>query len=119
MANELQVTISSNFNLSGAQHNFSISDSLTVTSVPFHDKIYAVGTAEEEVTFGDVTPGLIILQNTDNTNFVQFGRTTGVYTGRMKAGEPACFRLDDTSTSIFLKSNTASCFVRVIAYGRS
>ena len=119
MADELNIQISSNFNLSGAQHTFGVSDSVTVTSVPFHDKVYAIGTSEEEVTFGDVTPGFIMLQNTNGTNYVQWGRTTGVYTGRLNAGEPACFRLDATSNSIFLKANTASCFVRVIAYGRS
>lgn len=119
MANELSISISSNFNLSGARHTFSVSDSITVTSVPFFDQVFSVGTSEEEITFGDVTPGFVMMQNTDGTNFVQFGRTTGVYTGRMQAGEPACFRLDNTSNSVFLKADTAACFVRVIAYGRS
>lgn len=32
-----------------------------------------VGTVEESVAFGDVTPGMVILYNTDDTNSVYYG----------------------------------------------
>lgn len=75
-----------------------------------------IGTTEEEVAFGELgTPGFVIMQNLDDTNYVQWGFATTVYGGRMLAGETAGpFRLD--SLSIFLKANTAACNVLIKAY---
>ena len=74
-----------------------------------------IGTSVESVTFGDVTtPGWAMLTNLDATNFVQWGFSSGVYGGRMEAGETAGpFRLDPGQSSIFLLANTAACNVLI------
>lgn len=75
-----------------------------------------IGTSEEEVTFTELTSaGWIIMQNTDPTNYVEWGFSTGVYGGRMRAGETAGpFRMN--GTSIFARANTAACGVLFKAY---
>lgn len=75
-----------------------------------------IGTTEEEVAFGELSSkGYVMMQNLDTTNYVQWGFSTGVYGGRMKAGETAGpFRMD--ATSIFLKANTAACKVLIKGY---
>ncbi len=81
------------------------------------DRKHTIGTTEESITFTDIaTNGVLLLQNTDLTNYVQWGFATGVYGGRMKAGELAGpFRLEPGAT-LYLKANTAACKVRAIHY---
>ena len=75
----------------------------------------SVGTTEESTTFPELTTeGWVYLQNNDATNYVQWGFSTGVYGGRLKAGEFALFRMEPSLT-LFLKSNTAAC--NVLVYG--
>ena len=75
-----------------------------------------IGTTEEEITFTELgTAGFIVMHNTDPTNYVEWGFATGVYGGRMRAGETAGpFRLN--GTSIFARANTAACGVLFKAY---
>lgn len=50
----------------------------------------SVGTAEESTAFPELTTeGWLFMQNNDATNYVQWGFSTGVYGGRLKAGESA------------------------------
>ena len=80
-----------------------------------YDSVHDVGTVEESITsFGDVaTEGRAIIHNLDATNFVQIGFATTVYGIRLPAGEWADFRLEP-GASLFLKSNTAACNVRIL-----
>lgn len=74
-----------------------------------------VGTVEESVAFGELsTVGWVFIENLDDTNYVQWGFASGVYGGRLEAGEPALFRLEP-STTLYLKANTADCKVNVYA----
>jgi hypothetical protein len=75
----------------------------------------SVGTTEESTTFPELTTeGWLYLQNNDATNYVQWGFSTGVYGGRLKAGESALFRMEPALT-LYLKANTAAC--NVLVYG--
>lgn len=73
-----------------------------------------IGTSEESQAFGELgTVGWVWMRNLDTTNYVQWGFATGVYGGRMEAGEPAGpFRLEP-STTLYLKANTAACKVEI------
>ena len=55
-----------------------------------------IGTSEESESFSELsTLGWFMMQNLDATNYVEWGFSTGVYGGRMEAGEPAGpFRLN-------------------------
>lgn len=48
------------------------------------------------------------MKNLDDTNFIEWGFSTGVYGGRLEAGEIALFRLNP-STTVYLKADTAAC----------
>lgn len=76
-----------------------------------------IGTSEESQAFAELTTlGWVILHNLDDTNYVQWGFSTGFYGGRMEPGEKAGpFRLEP-GTTIYLKSNTAACKVYIAAF---
>jgi hypothetical protein len=83
--------------------------------------IIDVTTSEVTVSFGSVTPGLILVYNLDDTNFVEMGFATGVYPlqlpPRLAAASkaaPAVFTRQ--SGSLFLKADTATCKVLVLGY---
>ncbi len=77
----------------------------------------SIGTSEETIAFGDISPGRVVLYNSDGTNYVQWGFSTGVYGGRLKPGAaPQTIYLDTTSQDIYAKSDTAACKVVVSAY---
>jgi hypothetical protein len=68
-----------------------------------------IGTSEESVTLSELsTLGYCYLQNLDATNYVRWGFATGVYGGRLNAGEIAVFRFNPGS-SLFMIANTAAC----------
>ena len=75
-----------------------------------------IATSEEEVSMAELgTKGWVLMRNLDAANYVEWGFITGVYGGRMKAGETAGpFRLN--SLSLFLRANTAACKVLIKAY---
>lgn len=75
----------------------------------------SIGTSEETIAFAELgTEGWFVMRNLDATNYVQWGFSTGVYGGRMEAGETAGpFRLEP-STTLYLIANTAAC--KVVAY---
>jgi hypothetical protein len=92
----------------------------TQTGAGVYDNTLAIGTTAEDVSFGDVVPGLVILQNLDDTNFVDFGMSdagTIKPLGRLYPDGrwPAMFFLKP-STTLRMQADTASCNVRVIAY---
>lgn len=75
----------------------------------------SVGTSEESTAFPELTTeGWLFMHNNDPTNYVQWGFSTGVYGGRLKAGEYALFRMEPALT-LYLKANTAAC--NVLVYG--
>lgn len=91
---------------------------ITQTTQTIYKAVVSVGTTEESVTFAELTtPGICYIKNLDGTNYVQWGTATTVYSGRLKANDiPACFRLDNAATTLYLKANTAACKVLITVY---
>jgi len=112
MANELVLGVTISFSKGGATYRDSITKSITITGDTYTSGVQSVGTSEEELPQGaDLgTPGFVVVQNLDATNYVEIGHTTGVYGVKCKAGEPAVFRLD--GTTLYAKANTAACLVK-------
>ena len=115
MADEIKI----NLTVSG-QNNFSFRPgqiSVDQATARHSDAIHAIGTSEENVTFGDVTAeGYLILQNLDATNFVEYGQddsSTMKETGNLLAGDVHLIRLADGET-LRMKADTASCDVRIV-----
>jgi hypothetical protein len=121
MANEITITLAMErrhaTNLSDTHVFPNLRKQYNQTGVGQDDRKHSIGTTEESITLTDVTTnGFVLLHNLDTTNYVQWGYATGVYGGRMRAGETAGpFRLEPGAT-LYLRANTAACRVRVIAY---
>lgn len=118
MANEIQITAGISVrkgNLVFQEPAVGYSTNMTGTGGPTPGFI-SVGTTEESTTFPELTnEGWLFMKNLDTTNFVQWGFSTAVYGGRLKAGETAGpFRMEPGLT-LYLKANTAAC--RVLVYG--
>lgn len=74
-----------------------------------------IGTSEESIAFAELsTLGWVLMENLDSTNYVQWGFSTGVYGGKMEAGESALFRLNPSST-LYMIANTSACKVNIYA----
>jgi hypothetical protein len=121
MANEITITLAMDrrhaTNTSDTHVFPNLRKQYSQTGTGQDDRKHTIGTTEESITLTDIsTNGFVLMQNLDTTNYVQWGFATGVYGGRMKAGETAGpFRMEPGAT-LYLKANTASCRVRVIAY---
>jgi len=118
MANEIQITSGISVlkgNLSFSVPSTTLLGDMTGTGGPTPGYI-TVGTTEESTAFPELTTeGWLWMKNLDVTNYVQWGFATGVYGGRIKAGETAGpFRMEPGLT-LYLKANTAAC--KVLVYG--
>lgn len=77
--------------------------------------------SEGTIDFGDVTPGAVIIENLDDTNFVEWGFATGVRPGRIPPrpaggrGFPTLIYLDSSAT-LYVKADTADCKILVAGY---
>lgn len=81
------------------------------------DRKHSVATSEGSITFtGITTNGWVRMMNLDTTNFVQWGFSTGVYGGRMKAGQSAGPFFLEPGATLYLKADTAACKVRITHY---
>jgi len=91
--------------------------SITQDAAQAYEDVNSIPTSEEAVTtFGSIgTEGWCYLQNIDTTNYVEWGFSTGVYGGRLEAGETAMFRLNPAA-NLYLKSNTAACLVQIVVF---
>lgn len=80
-----------------------------------------VTVSEVTISFGSVSPGLVLLYNLDDTNFVQWGVATGVYPFRLQPraassnkGVPQLVYIN--SGTIYMAADTATCKVLVLGY---
>ena len=123
MANEITITYGmSRQHATNTLDNHQVSAApvrkqFTQTGVGQFDVKPSIGTVEESITFTDIaTNGWAMFMNMDTTNYVEWGFSTGVYGGKMKAQESAGpFRVNPGAT-IYLKANTAACRVRIVMY---
>lgn len=121
MANELQLSMSIQHTKDpaiGWSPRSAIQATQTGTGV--YQQTVNIGTTAEAVSFGDVSPGLVLLYNLDTTNFVDFGMSDGGTLkpiGRLYPSSkwPAMFYLSAGQTLMML-ADTASCEVHVVAY---
>jgi len=98
---------------------------VTTSGGNIDNRIVSIGTTEEEHVFStDIgNAGQLYMRNLDNTNYVEWGPTTGAYPFRLSkgtaaqgGGPPTVLELAPGATSIFLKANTAACRVEIYAH---
>ena len=90
--------------------------SVTTTGDGAAYEAISIGTSEVEWTLatGIGNAGVMVIKNTDATNYVQVGFATTVYALRIKPGHAALLPLEPATASIFLKANTAACVVEIL-----
>ena len=111
MSDEVRINIGLSFSKDGAVVTKNKAFSVDVTGDSYVSGVLSIGTSEEELTqLADLgTPGWTLLSNLDDTNYVEFGSTTGVYDIKLEAGESAVYR--HNSATLYAKANTAACLV--------
>lgn len=76
-----------------------------------------ITTSEVTVTHGVTNPRFCCLYNQDATNFVQGGTTTTDYPWYLRPASIASqFEIGPSKSVIYLKADTASCYVEVLVY---
>ena len=119
MADEIAITAGINVrkgNMVFVQSPATYTDDQTGTGGPTPGYI-TVGTSEESTAFPELsTEGWLFMQNLDSTNYIQWGFSTGVYGGRMKAGETAGPSRMEPGLTLYLKANTATCKCQVFGF---
>ena len=115
MANEISVSASIEVNNGNFRISFS-SGAVRVdqtTATGGNPGVVEIGTSEETVSFGDVTPGLVWMRNLDATNFVTWGNTTGNLAQKLApGGVPTLVEIN--SGSLIMQADTAACNVQII-----
>jgi hypothetical protein len=99
-------------------------DSFTGSMTPGNPGLVDVGLVEEAIDFGDVVPGLVILWNTDATNYVDFGCVVSAGTGgdiadlgfRLRPKGMPAFVWLKTGYELRMLANTAACKVMVLGF---
>jgi hypothetical protein len=119
MANEIKIQCDMSLTKGGLDYRWAMGrQSLTQTGTLIKDIVVSIATSETTIAVDDVgTPGFVALMNLDDTNYVQWGVATTVYTGRMIAlGQVRPFQLDAGVQDLYLKANTAACEVRIVVF---
>lgn len=121
MANELRLQIGITHQKEPSQNWAPYGAVLaTQTGAGVFSQTVNIGTSAEVVSFGDVAPGLVLLYNLDDENYVDFGMSDGgtlKAIGRLYSSTrwPAMFYLSPGQT-LMMQANTAACDVQVVAY---
>ena len=90
------------------------------TGVGVYQQTLSIGTTAEAVSFGDIGPGIVILVNLDDINFVEWGMSDAgtlkkIGTLRETSRIPAIFELA-TGQTLMMQADTAACNVHVVAW---
>lgn len=90
---------------------------LTYTPLVIYNTVALITTGEVTITHGVTNPRFCILYNLDATNYVEAGTTTANYPIYLRpASMPSVFEIGPGKASIYLKANTASCYVDITVY---
>ncbi|NDE18425.1 hypothetical protein EBZ80_26300 [bacterium] len=91
---------------------YNVSPSMSGTYMGYTTQ--SIGTTEESLTLPpDVaTAYKVLLVNNDATNYIEVGTVTTSYKFRIPPGEMLLIPYVVSSTTIYLKANTAACIVQ-------
>lgn len=76
-----------------------------------------IGTSSEVIDFGEITgaPGLVILFNSDPTNFIEIGGDSGLTVHKQKIPALKEIVMRPTSGTLYAKADTADCRLLIFA----
>lgn len=119
MADEIKLScsiVAEKNNLKFSRFHSNLLDDWTTARGPNPGTV-AVGTSEEDISFGDAAPGWVIIKNLDSTNFVKYGPKSGaamVDFGRLYPGMASMFYLA-SGVTLRMIADTAACDVLIEA----
>ena len=121
MANEFTFSGTFQFLKSLARVSAVATTQATVTGTQCADGTQSIGTGYEALVFGDMgtTPGYVMLQNLDPTNYVEVSSDAGAtYCIRLKAGSTSvgggmCVFFNNSLTTWGARANTGACLVSI------
>lgn len=118
-------------------NEIAIKEKITVSNANFYDEIdpgvinanqstasggnpgtVSIGTSEEDISFGDVTPKLVYMRNLDATNYVTYGPKSGgsmITFGILSPGQSARLWLQ-SGVTLRMLANTGACLVLIKGY---
>jgi len=115
MANELTIQADVNYSKGVVKLTNQNTKKIDVSGTAIVNSVFNIGITEEAIALADVAaPGYCLIHNTDATNFVTVGATTGVYTIKLLPLEVALFRLN--GTTLFALADTAACDVQFTVF---
>lgn len=96
------------------EYTRTVKQSFTATGNARDIRTLEIGTSEETITIlSDITagngPGYALLENLDDTNFIDLGFATTDYKIRLHAGAVALIPLAPSVTALYLKADNAAC----------
>ena len=111
MANELSIGLTLSYSKGGRTLQVSESFQRTVSGNAYVKATQSISTsAGQTLDLGPVgTVGFVLLKNTDDTNYVDFGYADSPYVTRLLPGE-SCL-LPWSGAAIYAKAHTAACIV--------
>lgn len=118
MANEIKLSVNVRVVNGDYKNRFDMGQlSIDQAAQGAQSGVIDVGTTAEDLPVGDVsTPGLLILKNLDDTNFVEIGKSVSATfekMGRLKPGDPLVMRVA-AGVTLQLKADTAACNVQYL-----
>lgn len=122
MANEIRLNLQLDVSSGSLKHSFRPGIiNATMTSTAASGGIQSIGTAQELVSIGgDVaTAGIAYFQNLHTANYVDIaaGNTSSTnYFARLKAGEVAITRLQNTNLSALAQTSATTAAVPLLWY---
>lgn len=115
MANELGVTLS----VTAAKGNFSFKKSWGRVNSDMAAGGVGPGTLTAGTSEGSVSvtgKGIVMLENLDETNFIEWGTATGVYPFKMLPGDPPSMVRINGTVTIYYKADTADSDMDVLGF---
>lgn len=112
------ITIASSLQLANGDLEWLLQEQvqLTQTTGRLYQNVFNVATGSDTtVSWSSITtPGIVVMRNLDATNHVKWGFSAGNLNARLSINDfPTMFRLDESTTSILLRADTAACDVSV------
>jgi len=119
MADEIRTTAGVTYTNGNHTLNFAqVSKTITQTTAGGSSVTQTIGTSEEDIALGDITPGLVMLRNLDGTNYIQLGPKSGgamIPMLKISAGQTAGPFVLDSAVTMRAVANTAACKLQVYA----
>ncbi|MGN6552527.1 MAG: hypothetical protein ACTHLW_02180 [Verrucomicrobiota bacterium] len=117
MASEVTYSASLLATKGGAQVVRQYSGQLTMAGDDMIQSTQDIGTAAEQVTFGDIAgaPSQVLIKNLDTVNYVEIGGDAGLTVFKLKILAGGFVLISPSSGTVYAKANAATVKIEKVA----